>query len=142
MPKCSCAGSACSCNITVGDGLVVSGTGNANSPFTISLASQSIPIDVAASGPIDVSGAQSGTVIYISASANVTGLTLPTTVGSRLDVIVRHVVANTTVAFPPAIIWAGGGDPTQTATAGRTDWYTLRYVGDFWIGAMTAINAY
>jgi hypothetical protein len=142
MPKCSCAGSACNCNITVGDGLVVSGTGNANSPFTISLASQNIPIAQGAAGPVDVSGAQSGSVIYISASANITDLILPTVVGSRLDVIVRHVVANTTVTFPSAIIWAGGGDPTQTATAGRTDWYALRYVGDFWIGAMMAINAY
>jgi hypothetical protein len=142
MPKCSCAGSACSCNIIVGDGLVVSGTGNANAPFTISLASQSVPIVVTAPGPLDISGAQSGSVIYISASANVTGLSLPTIVGARIDVIVRHVVASTTVAFPPEIIWAGGGDPTQTATAGRTDWYTLRYVGDFWIGAMLALNAY
>lgn len=142
MARCSCSGSACNCNITVGDGLVISGTGNANAPFQLSLASQSVPLVVAAPGPLDLSAAQSGAVLYLSLSANVTGLTLPTIVGSRLDIVVSHVVASTTVAFPSEIRWAGGGDPTQTATAGRVDWYALRYVGDFWVGALLAINAY
>lgn len=141
MPKCSCAGSACNCNITVGDGLTVSGTGNANSPFVISLTAQSVPVTVTVAGPVDLSALTSGAVAYLSLSANVTNVTLPTVVGARIDVIVRHVVAGTTITFPSPVIWAGGNEPAEASGAGAVDWYTLRYVGDFWVGALLAGNA-
>lgn len=142
MPKCSCAGSACNCNITVGDGLTVSGTGNANSPFIISLNSQHVPVAVPANGPIDISGVQSGSVVYLNLSGNVTGLTLPNVLGIRFDIVVWHTVAGTTITFPNTIHWADNAAPAQATAAGRADWYTLRYVGDFWIGAVLSTNAY
>jgi hypothetical protein len=142
MPKCSCAGSACNCNITVGDGLMVEGTGNAGSPYVISLASQSVPVLVPVAGPVDLSGMDSGAVAYLRLSGNVTSISLPQTVGSRIDLVIFHVVAGTTVAFPTPIYWAGGTDPVLATAANRADWITLRNVGDFWIGSALALNAF
>lgn len=141
MPKCQCAGNACNCNITAGEGLVVTGTGNASAPFAISLASPYVPVTVAAAGPIDLTNLNSGSVAVLNMSANVTGLTLPTTAGSRIDIILRHVVAGTQVSWP-TIAWPGGTAPVQATAANRYDWISLRNVGGAWVGAPLALNAF
>ena len=140
MPKCQCAGNACNCNLVAGDGLTIQGTGNASAPFTISLSSPLITVDVTAPGPIDASAATSGAVVVLNLSANVTSLTLPTTPGTRIDVIIVHTLANTTVTWP-TIKWPGGTPPVQSTTAGRVDWISLRLYGPAWIGAPLALNA-
>src|SRR6478735_3778199 len=117
MPKCQCAGNACNCQIVAGDGVIISGTGNASAPYQISVASQYIPVNVPANGPVDVGSAVTGSVIHLTLNANVTAITLPTTTGARLDVVVQHVVAGTTVTWPTGIWWAGGAAPAQATGA-------------------------
>lgn len=139
MPKCNCAGNACNCNITVGDGLIVSGTGNATAPFLISLSSTYLPIEVAVDGPVDISNAATGTVVDIALDADATALSLPDTPGARLDIIVRHNVSGTTVTWPIDIFWEGGVAPTPSLTG--VDWYSLRRLSDNWIGSLLALDA-
>ena len=142
MPKCQCAGNACNCQIVAGDGVVINGTGNASAPYSISVASQYIPVNVPANGPVDVSTAFTGAVIDLSLSANVTALTLPSVAGTRIDVVIRHVVAGTTVTWPTGILWPGGAAPAQATAANRTDWFTLRRGATNWIGGIVSANAF
>jgi hypothetical protein len=142
MPKCQCAGNACNCQIVAGDGVVISGTGNASAPYTIGVASQYIPVSVPTNGPVDVSTAFTGAVIDLSLSANVTALSLPITAGNRIDVVIRHVVAGTTVTWPSGILWPAGAAPAQATGANRTDWYSFRRIGTVWIGALLSGNAF
>jgi hypothetical protein len=141
MPKCQCAGNACNCQIVAGDGVVISGTGNASAPYSISVSSQYIPVNVPANGPVDVSTAFTGAVIDLSLSANVTALTLPAVAGARIDVVIRHVVAGTTVTWPAGILWPGGAAPAQATGANRVDWFALRRGSTNWIGSLLAGNA-
>jgi len=141
MPKCQCAGNACNCNIQAGDGITVTGTGNATAPFVVSLASQLVNIAVAAPGPIDLSTLQSGSVAVLDMSGNVTALTLPSTGGARIDIVALHTVGAAAITWPSNVLWDNATPPTQTTTAGRYDWFTLRNVGSDWIGSALALNA-
>ncbi len=143
MPKCQCAGNACNCNIVAGDGLTVTGTGNASAPFVVSLSSQLMPITVSVAGPIDLSGLGTGGVAYLDLSANVTGLTFPAIVGARIEIVTRHVVGATSLTWPAGLIkWASATPPTQSTTAGRYDWFAFRNVATgVWIGSAQALNA-
>jgi hypothetical protein len=141
MPKCQCAGNACSCSIVAGDGLLITGTGNASAPYQISLNAALITVTVAAPGPIDLSNIGSGAVVRLDMSANVTDLTLPSTQGARIDIVANHVVGAVAITWPAAVKWAAATPPTQTSTINRYDWFTLRSVGTDWIGSLTAGNA-
>lgn len=143
MPKCQCAGNACNCNITAGDGLTVTGTGNASSPFVLSLASQLIQTTVTVAGPVDLSGIGTGGVAYFDLSANVTGLTFPSTVGTRFEIVTKHTVGATSLTWPVGQIkWAAATPPTQSSTAGRYDWFAFRLVAaGVWVGTAEALNA-
>jgi hypothetical protein len=142
MPKCQCAGNACNCQIVAGDGVIISGTGNASAPYQIAVASQYIPVSVPTNGPVDVSTAVTGSVVHLTMNANVTSLTLPTTAGLRIDVVIQHVVAGTTVTWPAGIWWEGGAAPAQATGANRTDWFSFRRVGSNWVGALLAGNTF
>lgn len=142
MPKCQCAGNACSCSIVAGDGLLVTGTGNASAPYQISLNATLASVTVAAPGPIDISNLGSGAVAVLAMSANVTGLTLPATLGARIDIVAQHVVGAVAITWPASILWEAATPPVQTTTAGRYDWFTFRNVGsNVWLGSALALNA-
>lgn len=137
MPRCSCAGNSCSCLIQVGDGLTLTGTGNNAAPYTISLASQYVQIAHTSAGGLDLTDANSGTLIHVSLSGNVTGITLPTTEGMTLDLFFQQVTPSNTIVWPTGVRWAGGTDPTMTATATYGDWYHLRKInGADWIATI------
>lgn len=142
MPKCQCAGNACSCSIVTGDGLTVTGTGNASAPYQISLTSTLLTATVAAPATIDLSSLGSGAVARLDMSANVTGLTLPATIGARIDIVASHVVGAVSITWPSSVKWASATPPTQTTTINRYDWFTLRQVASgVWIGSALALNA-
>ena len=141
MPKCQCAGNACSCAIVAGDGLIITGTGNASAPYQIGLNAALLAVTVAAASPIDLSSMGSGAVARLDMSANVTGLTLPSVQGARIDIVARHVVGAVSITWPSTVKWPNATAPTQTSTINRYDWFTLRNVGTDWIGALVAGNA-
>lgn len=141
MPKCQCAGNACSCSIVAGDGLIITGTGNASAPYQIGLGAALVTVTVAVASAVDLSNLGSGSVARLDMSANVTGLTLPSTQGARIDIVARHVVGAVTITWPSTVKWAGATPPTQTSTINRYDWFTLRNVGTDWIGSALALNA-
>ena len=136
MPKCTCAGNSCSCAIQVGDGLSISGTGNSGSPFIISLTQQYIPIDQTVAGTMDLSTAQSGSVVVLNLSAAVTGFIMPNLPGGRFDLVIKQVTASNAVTWGSVIKWPGGTSPTVSTTINYMDWFVLRNVGGTtWIGA-------
>lgn len=142
MPKCQCAGNACSCAIVAGDGLIITGTGNASAPYQIGLAAPLANISVAAASPIDISNLSSGAVAVLAMSANVTGLTLPSTLGTRIDIVAQHVVGAVSITWPSSVKWTNATPPTQTSTINRYDWFTLRLVASgVWLGSALALNA-
>lgn len=137
MPRCTCAGSSCSCIVQVGDGLTISGSGNASAPFTISLTQSLIAINQTVAGTVDLSTVQSGSVVFLSLSAAATGFTFPTTPGIRFDLVIKQITASNAVTWGSTIKWPGGTNPTVSATINYTDWFVLRNLGgSTWIGAI------
>jgi hypothetical protein len=140
MPRCSCAGNSCSCLIQVGDGLVLTGTGNNSAPYTLSLASPYVPIAHGTSGGLDLSAATSGSLIHVTLSANVTGVTLSTIDGQWFDLFLQQGTAGNTIVWPADIRWAGGTDPVLSTTVGWGDWFRLRRLtGTSWIGSIEGV---
>lgn len=140
MPRCSCAGNSCSCLIQVGDGLILTGTGNNSAPYTLSLASPYVPVAHTAAGGLDVSAASSGSLIHVTLTANITGMTLPTTDGSWIDLFLQQGTAGNTVVWPAGVMWAGGADPVLTTTVDWGDWYRIRKIaGNVWLGAIVGV---
>lgn len=138
MPRCSCAGNSCSCLIQVGDGLVLTGTGNNSAPYTISLASPYVPVAHGTEGGLDISNASSGALIHVTLTANITGITLPTIDGAQIDLFFEQGTAGNTIVWPAAVRWPGGTDPVLSTTAGWGDWFRLRKIAGAgaWIGAI------
>jgi hypothetical protein len=137
MPKCSCAGSSCSCQVQVGDGLTLTGTGNAAAPYVISLTQTVVSITQSATGTVDLSAVKSGSLVVIALSAPVTGLTLPTVPGTRIDLVFTQVTAGNTVTWGTAIKWPGGVAPVVSATINYSDWFALRALtSTAWVGAI------
>jgi hypothetical protein len=137
MPKCSCAGNSCSCQIQVGDGLLLTGTGNAGAPYVLSLAQAVTTLAQSAAGAVDLSAVKSGTLVLLNLSAAVTGFTLPSTPGTRIDLVITQVTAGNTVTWGTAIKWPGGAAPTVSATINYADWFALRALtATAWIGAI------
>lgn len=106
MPRCSCAGNSCSCLISQGPGIQVGGTGNASSPYVISLSSDQDPVDFSSDGILDLSQTSMVGAVLISLNADATSVILPAA-GGRVDLLLRQGGAGTnTVAWPAEIIWA------------------------------------
>lgn len=135
MPRCSCAGNSCSCIIQAGSGLVISGTGNNSAPYTVSLAPNYLLITQAVAGTIDLTDVPSGAIVELNLSANVTGVTLPTTPGLKIEIAAKQVIASRTIVWP-TIKWVGGVVPTLSTTINYIDWIVLRRLGTDWIGAV------
>jgi hypothetical protein len=134
MPKCSCAGNACSCTIKAGSGVVVEGIGSVNNPFVISVAPTPDTITQDDTGTLDLGQLAPAAVARILLHASPTSVNLPSN-GSRLDLLIaQDSVGGRTITWPAAVIWPGGTDPVLTAAANATDWITLVHAGDVWAG--------
>jgi hypothetical protein len=140
---CGCAGGSCGCAIQAGPGLVVTGTGNASAPFTITLAPtpSSIPIDVA--GPLDLSAFGGYSTVLVNLNANATSVILPTAAVApgRIDLLIRQGAGGSRlITWPAAIVWPGGTDPVLTTTNNAYDWITLIQAAGTWAGVRTGVN--
>lgn len=135
MPRCSCAGNSCSCTIQAGTGLTLTGTGNDSAPFVVSLAANYLLLTQATNGPIDLSAVASGVIVELNLSANVTGITLPTAPGTKIEIAAKQVVASRTITWP-TIKWVGGAAPVLSTTINYIDWIVIRRLGTDWIGAV------
>jgi hypothetical protein len=137
---CGCAGGSCSCTVTAGPGLTISGTGNASSPFMISLAPSPGAITVAATGPLDLSANGGNSVVLVTLNASATSVVLPST-GGHLDILfIQGSGGSRTVTWPAAIVWPGGAEPVLTVANGAVDWITLVSAGGTWAGVRTGAN--
>jgi hypothetical protein len=135
MPRCSCAGNACSCAIQATDGLSISGTGSASNPFVITLNNQYIQVAHTVAGALDLSGMPSGAMVEVLLSANVTSVVLPTGDGYRLDLALKQAVASRTITWPGNIEWPGGTAPVLSTTINYWDWFFIRKLsGTTWLG--------
>jgi len=139
MPgRCSCAGSSCSCQITAGNGMSVTGTGNASAPYIISLSPTQNDVNHGTEGVLDLSGVGGYSAVLINLAANATSVNLPAG-GSRLDLlIVQAGGGSKTIAWPAIVKFPGGTDPVLSTADGATDWVTLIQAGGVWAGVKTA----
>lgn len=139
MPgRCSCAGSSCSCQITAGNGLDVTGTGNASAPYVISLAPAQTIVNHATAGTLDLSGVGGYSSVLINLGANATSIALPAG-GSRIDMLIRQASGGShTITWPAIILFPGGTDPVLSTADGATDWVTIIQAGGVWAGVRTA----
>lgn len=134
---CGCAGGSCSCSITAGPGLVITGTGNASSPFQIGIAPAPSLIIHNAAGALDLSGNNGSAVVAVTLNANATSVLLPTA-GGHLDILFTQGTGGSrTVTWPVAVIWPGGTDATLSTPVGSSDWITLIYVNSIWAAVKT-----
>lgn len=141
MPgRCSCAGSSCSCQIVAGNGVVVTGTGNASAPYQISIAPQQNQIDHLTDGALDLSSVSGYGSVLVNLAADATSVALPTG-GSRLDLLLlQGGTGSNLVTWPSVIKWPGGTDPTLSTAAGDLDWITLIQASGTWAGVVTGLD--
>jgi len=134
MPGCNCPGQSCGCALQAGSGLKVSGTGSASSPFIVELDSSASSVDQASAGGLDLSAYVGNSIVTVDLRQSVTSITLPTSPGARLELVLLQSVGGRTVAWPSEIRWAGGVAPAVTTTVGKATWVVLRQAADFWVG--------
>ena len=138
MPRCSCVGSSCNCTVQATSGLTVTGRGNQDDPYIVSLA---LPFsdrvqDVA--GPLDLSAAAPGSFVEVTLSADATEVILPDDAGGRVELLIHNDGSGSTVTWPSNIWWPDGAPPVLSTTAGRSDWIDLRRLGSNWVGRQVA----
>jgi hypothetical protein len=131
-------GSSCNCTVQAASGLTVTGRGNAEDPYIVSLA---LPFsdrvqDVA--GSLDLSAAAPGSFIEVTLSADVTDVDLPDDAGGRVELLIHNDGSGSTITWPSNIWWPGGTPPVLSATAGQSDWIDLRRLGTNWVGRQVA----
>lgn len=158
-PRCDCAGSACSCLVTAGTGIAITGSGNPNNPYVITATtSLAGALAVRDTATVDMSAVGTGTVVdpyIISAVARVG-------VRNLIDVDPADVpVAGDTMSFngtrwvfgPPPVAPAGAvnatdgitgtgavATPLRVATSGT--WGTAPLVGsDSTVGQAIYVDA-
>lgn len=136
MPRCSCAGNSCSCSIQSGSGILVTGTGNASSPFIISLSGLVTGFAMSAAGVLDLSLTDSDALIEVPLDEDVSSLVLPSGGPTRINLAFRNTGDANTVTWPSEVKWAGGTAPTLSTNPGDIDWVSLRRLGDVWLGVV------
>ena len=134
MPGCNCPGQSCGCAFQAGAGLSVRGTGSTNNPFIVELDASAASVDQAATGGLDLSAYIGNSIITVDLRQSVTGITLPSSPGARVELVLRQSVGGKTVTWPSEIRWAGGAAPAVTTTVGKATWVVLRQAADFWVG--------
>lgn len=140
MARCSCAGGSCSCLIIQGNGIRVSGTGNASAPYEISLAPAPNELTLSADGPLDLSAISGYASVLVTLDANATSMVLPAA-GPHVDLLIKQGVGGShTIAWPASVLFPGGVDPVLTAPVNSIDWITLVGVGALWVGNKTAAS--
>lgn len=138
MPRCSCVGSSCNCTVQATSGLTVTGRGNQEDPYIVSL---SLPFSdwvQEQPGPLDLSANAPGSFVEVTLSADVTDVMLPTDVGGRVELLIHNDGSGSTVTWPSNIWWPGGTPPVLSASAGQSDWIDLRRLGNNWVGRQVA----
>jgi hypothetical protein len=138
MPRCSCAGSSCSCAVAAGTGLRVTGTGSADLPFTVSLATPQIDLIQSDDGSLNLGQIEYGEAVDVTLDADAT-VVMPIEGGDRFDLFVKQGATSKTISWPSAVKWAGGTPPKLSKKNGDIDWLTFRRVGPIWVGVVVAL---
>lgn len=138
MPRCSCVGSSCNCTVQATSGLTVTGKGNQDDPYIVSLALPFSDRVQAEAGPLDLSGSAPGAFLDVTLSADATDVILPVDAGGRISLLIRNDGSGSTVTWPSNILWPGGTPPVLSATAGQSDWIDLHRLGTNWVGRQVA----
>lgn len=134
MPRnCNCAGSACSCLITAGQGVSVTGTGNSSDPYVVGLAEGQGATDageVPAGGTLDTQYVTTDSFYRVEALGALF-ITPPTAFGVQID----YYIANPESALIDilgTVYWEDGVSPVMTSPQ---MWITLINVAPgTWIG--------
>lgn len=96
--------------------------------------------------PVEIAGTEiswsSGKVFYKTLTANTTFTFAGATAGEHnvIEVVLASGAGGFTAAFPASVKWAGGSDPTMTATAARWDIFRFRLVDGNYLGEVVAQN--
>lgn len=140
MGRCGCGGSNCSCLITNGQGITVTGTGNETDPYVVAIGSPLVQRTVTTPQAIDLASLVGDVVLVLELSGNITAIALPTAAGTRIDVVILRDSLTRTIAWPINILWPGNVEPVLSAVGAR-DWIVLRNIGGgFWVGAVEGAN--
>ena len=103
MPGCNCPGQSCGCAFQAGAGLSVRGTGSTNNPFIVELDASAASVDQAATGGLDLSAYIGNSIITVDLRQSVTGITLPSSPGARVELVLLQSVGGKTVTSWPSI---------------------------------------
>lgn len=137
MPRnCGCGGQTCDCLIVSGVGAAVTGSGNADDPYVISISGANFATVDHLGGDIDLGDLDITTDMTIRVELNDDATVLmPATpappAGIRLELMFTHIVPST-ITMDPVILWPGGIAPTLVGPTG--DWVSLIFDGAQWVG--------
>jgi hypothetical protein len=89
-----------------------------------------------AAGALHINAAD-GEVHVVELTQDVTSVELvtPPADAATVVVMVHQQGAFTVAGWPVTVLWQGGAPPTITATAGRVDLVTLRWLEGDWLGS-------
>lgn len=143
MPRCQCPGSSCSCLVRGQGGVAVAGTGSASDPYMVSLKSGYVLHATTADGILTALGADTGTLIEVAMSHNITDVDLPILpAGSEIRVALHYLAASKTIAWGTGFLWPAGTPPTPTNTINTYTLFRFIKVASGWLGQMvqTAVS--
>lgn len=119
-------------------GLSVTGKGNVDDPYVVTLSHPFSELDHATNGPLDLVGIRPGGFVEVGLTADVDDVVFPEEAGARLELLLRQDGTGNTVTWPSNVRWPGGTPPVLSTTAGQADWIDLRRLGDHWVGRLVA----
>lgn len=144
MARCNCAGSSCGCSIIAGPGAIVTGTGSANNPYTVSVAPASYDVSGTITTPFQVGAgtfqARNRTVLDMAPTMP-GGYTILLPDGSVAAPyppdggVIELFIGGTSGQFTgfgaSVINWFGTAMP---AGADKRGWYTFTFLGNRYAG--------
>ena len=96
--------------------------------------------------PVEIAGTEiswaAGKTFFKTLTANTVFTFAGATAGEHniIEVVLASGAGSFTATFPAAVKWAGGGEPTMTATAARWDWFRFRFVDGNYLGEVVGQN--
>jgi hypothetical protein len=112
----------------------MTGTGSADLPFTLSLATPQTDLVQSEDGSLNLGQIEYGEVVDVTLDADATDVVLPFEGGDRFDLFVKQGATPKTITWPAVVKWPGGVAPVLTTTPDHGDLISVRRHGSIWIG--------